>query len=35
MRYAFVLLVLLFGSVQAAERVRLTNGEWPPYPTMA
>ena len=31
MRYAFVLLVLLFGSAQAAEQVRLTNGEWPPY----
>ncbi|WP_275544488.1 substrate-binding periplasmic protein [Pseudomonas sp. Marseille-Q0931] len=31
MRYAFVLLVLLCGSVQAAEQVRLTNGEWPPY----
>lgn len=31
MRYAFVLLALLFGSAQAAERVRLTNGEWAPY----
>ncbi|WP_417701571.1 substrate-binding periplasmic protein [Pseudomonas sp.] len=31
MRYAFVLLVLLFCSAQAAEQVRLTNGEWPPY----
>ena len=31
MRYVFVLLVLLFGSAQAAEQVRLTNGEWPPY----
>ena len=31
MRYAFVLLVLLLGSAQAAEQVRLTNGEWPPY----
>lgn len=31
MRYALVLLVLLFGSTQAAEQVRLTNGEWPPY----
>ncbi|TRO17139.1 transporter substrate-binding domain-containing protein [Ectopseudomonas mendocina] len=31
MRYAFLLLVLMLGSVQAAERVRLTNGEWPPY----
>ena len=31
MRYAFFLLVLLLGSAQAAEQVRLTNGEWPPY----
>lgn len=31
MRYAFVLLVLLLGCAQAAEQVRLTNGEWPPY----
>ncbi|VXB70436.1 substrate-binding periplasmic protein [Pseudomonas sp. 8O] len=31
MRYTFVLLVLLLGSTQAAEQVRLTNGEWPPY----
>ncbi|HBZ95012.1 MAG TPA: amino acid ABC transporter substrate-binding protein, partial [Pseudomonas sp.] len=30
MRYAFVLLVLLCGSLQAAEQVRLTNGELPP-----
>ncbi|WFC61784.1 transporter substrate-binding domain-containing protein [Pseudomonas sp. REST10] len=31
MRYAFLLLVLLFGNLHAADRVRLTNGEWPPY----
>lgn len=31
MRHAFLLLVLLFGNLQAADRVRLTNGEWPPY----
>ncbi|WP_343350598.1 substrate-binding periplasmic protein [Pseudomonas sediminis] len=31
MRYAFLLLVLMLSSAQAAEQVRLTNGEWPPY----
>ena len=31
MRYAFLLLALLFGNLHAADRVRLTNGEWPPY----
>lgn len=31
MRYALLLLVLLFGNALATDRVRLTNGEWPPY----
>lgn len=31
MRLALLLLSLLFGGAQAAESVRLTNGEWPPY----
>lgn len=31
MRYLLAMLTLLFGSLQAAEPVRLTNGEWPPY----
>ncbi len=31
MRHAFFLLALLIGSVQAAEQIRLTNGEWAPY----
>ncbi|UFQ96492.1 substrate-binding periplasmic protein [Pseudomonas wenzhouensis] len=31
MRNAFILLILLFGSAHAAQQVRLTNGEWPPY----
>lgn len=31
MRLALVLCALLFGYAQAADEVRLTNGEWPPY----
>lgn len=31
MRYLLVVLTLLFGTAQAAEQVRLTNGEWAPY----
>lgn len=31
MRLALLLCTLLLGSLQAAEPVRLTNGEWPPY----
>ncbi|HEY1026783.1 MAG TPA: transporter substrate-binding domain-containing protein [Pseudomonas sp.] len=31
MRLALLLLILLLGSAHAADRVRLTNGEWPPY----
>jgi len=31
MRFALLLIALLCGSIQAADSVRLTNGEWPPY----
>lgn len=31
MRWIFLLLALLPGGAQAADEVRLTNGEWPPY----
>lgn len=31
MRLMLLLCTLLFGVAQAAEQVRLTNGEWPPY----
>lgn len=31
MRLVLLLCTLLFGSLQAAEPLRLTNGEWPPY----
>ncbi len=31
MRLTLLLLILFVGSAQAADRVRLTNGEWPPY----
>lgn len=31
MRLTLLLLIVVLGSVHAADRVRLTNGEWPPY----
>ncbi|AVO51758.1 ABC transporter substrate-binding protein [Ectopseudomonas mendocina] len=31
MRLTLLLLILFVGSAQAADTVRLTNGEWPPY----